>query len=653
MSEVTLDGLLDRLAAVNPFLDNRVNGPAPPGDVSEIHHAAFERLAGLARQALAAGQGLGAVLWGEAGVGKSHLLGRLARWADAGNARLVYVHNLQAAPDALPRSLLRAAVAALTGGRRQRFAGTPLYYLARAGLIEAAGGAGRFGWSYLEHAFQRWLDALAPQAGNRLVYEVLFSFFHSAARAGLGREDGSVAGLAARWLAGGALDPAEARLLGLPPARHRDEPSALEGADDVRAVLAALARLARAERRPLVLALDQVDNLDEEQFAALTRFLEALLDAAPGLLVVTTGIQDTLRRWHEERVVQSSAWDRLAQFTVQLYKLTPAQAEELVRRRLDDFLAPFAGLEELGRLRKADGLFPLGRAWSSRQLLHRSEVRPRDAVSLARDGWQAQQERLGRLGGPAWLAGWPGDGEAPAPPPAPAWNEEQENAAIDQAVAAELGAARRRFHAEPASLPADPDRLAGLLYDLLGQYRQAGAAGALAEVRRVPPPRPGAPPTYHLSLARRPEEGGQVTGVLVMATEAKQSVAGFLRRLCEDSRPLDRVVVVTDERTGMPLGEKGQEYLSELLGRGPARFAVVELSFGERAELEALAGVVARARSGDVEIELAGVARRALGAAEVAESLRRQGLYAGQRLLADLLGPAEPAEALAGGEGQA
>jgi len=58
--------------------------------------------------------------------------------------------------------------------------------------------------------------------------------------------------------------------------------------------------------------------------------------------VVTSGIQSTLVNWRENGVGQASTWDRLAQFEVLLQKLTAAQAEALVRGRLDAFLVPFA-----------------------------------------------------------------------------------------------------------------------------------------------------------------------------------------------------------------------------------------------------------------------------------------------------------------------
>src|SRR4051794_33608068 len=89
----SLEGFFRHVLAADPFLDNRVNAPsAQDVDVEDIHRAAFDRLVALARAALEARRGIGAVLWGEAGVGKSHLLSRLGRWARApGQACFVYL----------------------------------------------------------------------------------------------------------------------------------------------------------------------------------------------------------------------------------------------------------------------------------------------------------------------------------------------------------------------------------------------------------------------------------------------------------------------------------------------------------------------------------------------------------------------------------
>ncbi len=215
-----LHTFFQRVESLNPFLDNRINGPsANDVDVDAIHQAAFARLTRLAREACDSRRGVGAVLWGEAGIGKSHLLSRLGRWANLDNqACFVYLHNLQAAPEHLPRSLLHAVVTILTTGRQQRFVDTPLFELVHASLLEAVNHElGRYTWPQLERAYTRLIEGIAgrdlPGATpiDRTVWDVLFRFYRSVRRAGQGKEDGLTAALAVRWLAGQALDPDEAR----------------------------------------------------------------------------------------------------------------------------------------------------------------------------------------------------------------------------------------------------------------------------------------------------------------------------------------------------------------------------------------------------------------------------------------------------------
>src|SRR5262245_14150603 len=103
---ITLDAFFDHLRGANPFLVDRVVRPsAADADADTVHQAEFRQLVELARVAGEQHVGVGALLWGEAGVGKSHLLSRLARWAAHGKqASFVYLQNLQADAEHLPRS---------------------------------------------------------------------------------------------------------------------------------------------------------------------------------------------------------------------------------------------------------------------------------------------------------------------------------------------------------------------------------------------------------------------------------------------------------------------------------------------------------------------------------------------------------------------
>src|SRR5262245_15559021 len=107
------------MAGSNPFAVNRVGASTfKQEDARHIHHRAFGELTDLVGRA-GGGPAIGAVLWGEAGIGKSHLLARLERWAKVPQERavLVYIANLQAEPARLPRALLRHVVHVLLGGR--------------------------------------------------------------------------------------------------------------------------------------------------------------------------------------------------------------------------------------------------------------------------------------------------------------------------------------------------------------------------------------------------------------------------------------------------------------------------------------------------------------------------------------------------------
>jgi hypothetical protein len=641
-----------RVEAHNPFLDNRINGPsADDVDVDAIHQTAFERLTRLAREARDEHRGVGVVLWGEAGIGKSHLLSRLGRWANRDNqACFVYLHNLQAAPANLPRSLLHAVINALTLGRRQQLVGTPLYEMVWASLLDAVDGSRKcYEWTWLQKAYARHAERVSARSlsGASLVdytvRDVLFRFFRSANRRQQGKEDGQVAEWAVRWLSGQALDPQEAAELGLPPARHAEEAVALLDNQQIKQVLVELTRLAASQNRPFLLVFDQVDNLDEEQVAALARFVEALIDSSPNLLVVTAGVIDTLARWHQERVIQASAWDRVAQFEIILQRLEPAEAAAIVEARLQHFLAPFADVELIHRRRQDDALFPLGEAWRERFIGERIEIRPRDAINWAREGWRQRQEALSKHDPLDWLRRWAHDDSSDSGPPDEPSTEEIRDA-VDRKIDDKLTAALEQLEKEPHLLPTDADHLAGVVHALLVSCREGGHRYGVWEVERVVPPKHGRP-TFHLSLRQRVHDSPADlrTGVLFLAEQSSTSTAGFLRRLLAEWGTYDRVILATAQDVGLHLGQKGEEYLEDLRRRGNEHFQMLEMCFAECAQLEALQRVVGLAKSGDLEIEVRPGHVRPVSEHEVTEAYHRRGRYLASRLLWTLLEPAAKA----------
>ncbi len=653
----SLEQFFERLRDVNPFLDNRVNGLGGPDcDADAVHPHALDRLIDLAGQALAARRGLGAVVWGEAGIGKSHLLARLGRWAAVDHhATFVYLHNLQATPEHLPRTLLRHVVTVLARGRRHHFHQTPLFGLIHAGVGEAVGErTSAPSWNAVRQRYNAFVDRLAHDdhlgaAGfDRSIYDVLFHFFEAAYRARTQREDTSSAEMAVRWLAGQTLELHEAYTLGLPAPRRHEDPVALEDAQQIKQVLVALSRLAASNQQPFILAFDQVDNLDNDQFAALSRFLEALLDSAPNLLVVTAGVRASLERWREHGVVQHSAWDRLAQFDLALQRLNVEQAAQLIRARLDPLLAPFANLEAVQRRRREDALFPLGNNWFRRQFHDRKDLRPRDVINWAREGWRAQQDELRRLGGVAWLSAPTVSMPPPPPQVIPELTEKQRRDLIDQFLDRRL----EELRTQPVTLqnlPADAEHIAGLFHALLKQCRDDAnfAITKVEPVLRVN----GQPPTYSLQFAQQADSDAPLsTGVLVLTAPKPANVTPALKRLVQNLPKVQRFVLMTDERIGLPLAEKGKNYFDKVALRFAPHFQHVELSVADYAAMQALQTVVLAARSGDVEIgRRSGEALR-VSEAEVIASHHRRGRYRAARVLMELLAPLPEAVAPAAGE---
>jgi hypothetical protein len=655
-SEGSLEPFFARIAASNPFTDNRSSGPtAGDIDVANLHAKQFERLVALTHEAHAERRGLGTVLWGEAGIGKSHLLARFARWAEQDlHACLVYLHNLQARPAHLPRSLLKSVVSILTRGQVKRFRATTLYRLANALMGEALqyDPDRTYTWADLQSSYGSLIDRLGAAEPwraalvDRTVYDVILSFFRSAYLAEEDLDDGTVARLAVRWLSGDALDPSEARHLGLPPSGSPDEPVALADDERIKHVLLALFRMAASREQPFILCFDQVDNLDMDQAAALARFLAALLDSSANLLLVTSGIQATLLRWRDQKVIQDSAWDRLAQFEIALQRMSVAEGQEIVAARLRHFLEPAANCPAIQSHLQHDRLFPLGQSWAGEFLKNKIEVRPRDVLSWAREGWRREQAALKERGGPAWLARWGSGG--PAEPATPSWTSDQIEPAIDIQVAEKFAQHKTQRHAAPHMLPPNASELAGLVAALLEHSVPSELAEGGLRVEQMAAPRKGKRPAYDLLVHHRAGAGGGEarSGVLFLATGSANAATAALGRLVQDTDPPQRVFLITDERMPLPLGPIGKEYYEELCQRGADRFRHLELTFAQYAELDALQATVGLARSGDLEIELPGGWSRAISPEEVVSSQRRQRRYVAAPVLKELL--TDPSETSSG-----
>ena len=123
---------------------------------------------------------------------------------------------------------------------------------------------------------------------------------------------------------------------------------------EIKQVLIALAQLARLSRQPLVVCIDQVENLDPDKLKPLCRFLHAVLDHTANLLVITSGVKQTLLRYREDDIIPEAAWDRIAQYKVELNRVHKGEARKILEARLQRFHDRFLELNAV-RAARAHG----------------------------------------------------------------------------------------------------------------------------------------------------------------------------------------------------------------------------------------------------------------------------------------------------------
>jgi hypothetical protein len=634
-------GLDDFFAAVrdtNPFAANRVTEPsAYDVDVPAIHAAGFDRLVDLAGKAMKSPAGIGVALLGGAGVGKSHLLSRLYRWANEpgqeGSTRAcyVYLHNILADPDRLPRYLLKYVVSRLSNGGHGPLFQTPLFgFLDRA--IRHAYGAASPAEGHSAGVLEAYRSYFERSLEGRAAYEVLFQFYrHARPERADNPSRRHLAAEALAWLSGDEIDPEIARSFGLKvdPA----VPSMMRDDQEVEHVLLAIALLTLVSRQPLILCVDQVDNLDPDKLRSLTQFLHALLDHASNLLVITSGVKQTLLFHRENDVIAEAAWDRLAQYKVDVNRISPPDARKILEARLERFHEPFLQVNEVRRRLHEDTLFPLGREWLKEQLGEGLDFRPRDILTWARDAWEDQQQVLRSRGDVAWLKDWPWP-KTPTSPPPPENVEELIDAAVDRKIEEQI--AQHRL--QEGSLPPDAGNLAGLVESLLGECAREGLPYTFRAVERTRKKRAKLPPYDLLVRERRDPDGREVKTGVTFVTTVGISATAALRRLLEDDKTIDHRILVTDqERRPLKVGAQGADYYRALEKLGPGQFEHLKLNFEQYARLDALRGVVGMARSGDLEIEVPRGTIRPVSETEVIASHHRRDRFRQHPLLRPLL----------------
>jgi hypothetical protein len=630
--EPTFERFLDAVRGTNPFKSFRITDPdADEPTVESIHQAAFAKLVRVVNDAAKTPTSVGVLLIGAPGVGKSHMLARLFQWAREDRATVVYLHNILASPERMLRYVLSATVSELVG--RSGYAQSRLYAILNRALTKTGAMKGfKPGTKGVEvrrealHHLGRDLD----QRGD--VIPVLNAFLAGTTLGSLGDAAAEERARASvLWLSGEALDPDEAELIDLP---RSAEGSTLADDAAVAHVLDVVSRLCALAELPLVLCLDQVDNLPKDTVEALTSYAHALLDKTKNLVLIVSGVKQSMLAMRTEQVIPAASWDRIAERTLELHMISPDEARAILERRLDATLAGFQehGVLEVIAARKKDGLFPLGGAWLKERLGSVVELRPRDVILWARDRWEAQQEQLEAVGGRRWIDEWQADSREKKQPDVPLAE------LVDAEVKKKLVEGVQRRELSRASLPPDADNLANLTYRLLAEVK--GHTGyTLVGIDRVAAKKRAPAPAYQLVATEKRADGVLVTsGVTFLCAPNGKGVWAPLSRVADDEQPPDhRILVTDDERRPLKLGGAGKAAYDKLCKAGRERFLHIRLAFPGHAELDSLVGLLGAARSQDLEVEHPRGQYRKVTEAEVVASFHRQSLLLAHPVLRELL----------------
>ncbi len=150
-----------------------------------------------------------------------------------------------------------------------------------------------------------------------------------------------------------------------------------------------ITELARFRHQPVVICLDQVENLEDDHVRNSLPVPSCSTDACRNLLVVVSGVKSKLLGWFDSRLITQALGiacmtipnSNFIVFQKQMVEDRDAEASRL----LSSFPDGPAGLDPRPWI--GHELFPLGQRWWAERTAGLSEMRPRDVVNWSRDQW--------------------------------------------------------------------------------------------------------------------------------------------------------------------------------------------------------------------------------------------------------------------------
>jgi hypothetical protein len=619
----------EAIRSTNPFERNCVSDPSQlVSDVLSIHEQAFERLLAGSDKAFTKRTATALMVLGEAGVGKSHLLARLAKQARKAGDCFCYLHNLRVRPEDLDRYILKCCISQLADDRRAEFAKTQLFRIVDRAICQAALA------ERITAVKNKDFLTVCKRLMNRLgvdeeVFEIIFRFYYSARKLNESKSNRNhsmhqqIVALAIRWLKGDFLEREEAKLLGARSASTGDQVQMRE--DQILPALITMAKLALEASSKFIICFDQCDNMKPASLEGLCRFLHTLIDesSASNIFIVFAGVRAEIETLLKNNTITPPQADRLNAATpITLSRLKVTEARRVLEDRLTEFYGRDHGLPaHVAPFSHNDTLFPLGSHWFEEIVANQVEVRPRDILRQASDRWERIQNHLRQLGDAAWLQVWRDLGKSPQR------TGEERQRGIDDRILAKVQEAESMRRLDPGQLPADSGNLLALVLELLNHCRQDQDRYSIQHIE--------AKPYDAIVLTANLRNQPVMNYVKFLVTENKTSTAARLRQTLDQT--CERLMLVTDERVKLQRGAMGQKHYDMLTALGSNRFQHFELAFSDYARLDALIAVIGDAQSGDLEVELGPQEVTLITPEQVIACYHRHDLYRQHPLLKEFL----------------
>ncbi len=555
----------------------------------------------------------GVLIWGQAGVGKSHLLNRFRRVLHEQGPSLIFqVQPLRGSRDTWRSHIFRSMLTDL----RQETGVKGVQSTQADHLLQMV--LPTLDWnkslteqtSYIRHEFTRTCRALADGLARPVSPDFLtaFTYFlmaqcrakHLSGEPSKRVWNDRYIHCAMKWFWEYDLDEEEQNLIRV----HRPfVDAACEDSEDVYFDgLRLIGELAQ-QTTPIVLVFDQLETLSETASTAFARATADIVNSLPNYLILSAGVRDTIQSWVEDRTWPNSCFDRIGDIQLSLTPPNPAIYRDVAADRVGELLRPED--RQLNPAFQMDGgLFPfVERTLDEITAGAGLKPTPRNVIVSLRDYFEECRDAA-LAQGSSWMSAWPNVEPLTSAPQA----TELEPEHIVRFLEERLQEKQTALTTTQAGLniPLDDAQTEGILQELFTN----GTDERTFEVFPI------APKGWNAGFAlRRPaEDTGASIGVLCCSKNSPTLVAQLKRMTAHiDKKPQPAIhfLLLRDSRAPIKESWKKSLELKQALERNGA-LTLLPLESETRVFLAGLGETLQSVKAGDFEIQTGGFFSRKL-----------------------------------------